>query len=261
MKSKISTILRYVAGIILPTLVVAVVAYAGSLTPPSGTPTATSYTLEDIYQKLVSGTDATEADHDLSTTAAPAATFYTLTQLYTAVDTLWDNAQGPSAAPLSTGQTFCTEDSGGWTRVDCAGTTGQDGNYQNGVGHDYEDNGNGTVTDHATGLTWLTATVSGRPWDQAISYCETLDFAGSANWRLPNIKELFTLVDFGNDPSLSEAAIDLSFFPDTVLDGYWASTGYQGSGVEGDAWIVHFYDGYVGNDGKSNSYRVRCVRE
>lgn len=69
-------------------LVVAAVAQAGSLSPLAA-PAATSYTLEDIYKRLSANTAATEANHTLSTTTSPASTFYTLTQIYNAIPTIY----------------------------------------------------------------------------------------------------------------------------------------------------------------------------
>lgn len=63
------------------------VAYAGSLTP-SASPAATSYTLTDIYTRLTTNATATAGDHDFAPDGAPAATLYTLTQIYNAIPTI-----------------------------------------------------------------------------------------------------------------------------------------------------------------------------
>ena len=73
--------------ILISILAVTAIVKAGTLTP-SATPSATSYTLEDIYIRLTANTAATEANHDLSTTTSPAASFYTLTQIYDSVPTI-----------------------------------------------------------------------------------------------------------------------------------------------------------------------------
>lgn len=70
--------------LILPMLAVFTLAEAGSLSPLSA-PSATSYTLEDIYNRLYSNTSATAGNHTLSTANSPAGTFYTLTQIYNAI--------------------------------------------------------------------------------------------------------------------------------------------------------------------------------
>lgn len=88
--------------------------------------------------------------------------------------------------------------------------------------NDFVDNGNGTITDNATGLTWLGAdsgSFDAGPfsdgslnWEEALSWCESLDFAGRADWRLPNAKELQSIVDYTRSPdTTNSAAIDPLF--------------------------------------------------
>ena len=157
---KLPSALRFAAVAVAPLLILAGVAYAGSLTAPSGTPEATSYTLEDIYQKLTADTDATEADHDLTTASAPSETMHTLADIYdAAVDAM---AASAAAAPLKTGQITCW-DSYGVQIEDCTGTN-QDGELQRGVARSYTDNRNGTVTDNATGLMWVKDPEQIIPW-------------------------------------------------------------------------------------------------
>ena len=79
---------KTLALLIIPLLVVFTLAQAGSLSPLSA-PAATSYTLENIYNRLISNTSATEGNHSLSTTTSPAASFYTLTQIYNAIPTIY----------------------------------------------------------------------------------------------------------------------------------------------------------------------------
>ena len=67
--------------------------------------------------------------------------------------------------------------------------------------NDFVDNGGGTVTDRATGLTW-TQRDAGKamPWKDALAYCENLAQAGKSDWRLPDIKELQSIADYGRAP-------------------------------------------------------------
>ena len=90
-------------------------------------------------------------------------------------------------------------------------------------------------------------------WEEAISYCEALDLAGSDNWRLPNIKELFTLVD----TSVDSPAIDTDYFPDTADDYYWSSS-YQTHNLN-NSWPVHFMDGWIQGRDAFDDASVRCV--
>ncbi|MBU1128183.1 MAG: DUF1566 domain-containing protein [Candidatus Omnitrophica bacterium] len=83
----------------------------------------------------------------------------------------------------------------------------------NADGGRFTDNGDGTITDNATGLMWVanpsTAGVGGKySWTNAILVCEGLTYAGHSDWRLPNVKELHSIVDYGRyNPS-----IDTNFF-------------------------------------------------
>jgi len=60
----------------------------------------------------------------------------------------------------------------------------------------FTDNGNGTITDSDTTLMWQKEDDdTRRTWEQAITYCEGLSLGTYSDWRLPNIKELRTIVD------------------------------------------------------------------
>ncbi|MBI5121901.1 MAG: DUF1566 domain-containing protein [Rhodospirillales bacterium] len=100
--------------------------------------------------------------------------------------------------------------------------------------NDFKDKGDGTVIDRATGLTWTKAD-SGRglDWGQALAYCEALAFAGHDDWRLPNAKELHSIVDYGRSPSATQsAALDPIFDISAIQDDdgkrewpfFWSST-------------------------------------
>jgi len=140
---------------------------------------------------------------------------------------------------------------------------GDDGTYKKGypkTGTRFVDNGDGTITDKATGLMWVQdgtgagcnngATLT---WNNAIDWAEGLTFATYSDWRLPNVKELQSIVDYGR----VSPAID-PVFTNTQSDLYWSSTTYAGG--SGYAWVVDFLDGYVGLDGKDSAYYVRAVR-
>ncbi len=116
------------------------------------------------------------------------------------------------------------------------------------------DNGDGTVTDTATGLMWQQGSASGRDWESAIAYCEGLDLAGFDDWRLPNVRELESLVDY----SRYNPTIDAAAFPDTALTDYWSSTNMADYPTR--AWFVNFFNGYGGSNYKSFAYHVRAVR-
>jgi len=107
----------------------------------------------------------------------------------------------------------------------------------------FEDNGDGTITDEATGLMWMTADsgffkagdVSNGTlnWEDAMAWSERLTFAGHSDWRLPNAKELQSIVDYNRSPDTTDsAAIDPIFQTTEIVNGaglkdwgyYWTST-------------------------------------
>ncbi|MCW8328380.1 DUF1566 domain-containing protein [Photobacterium sp. SDRW27] len=86
----------------------------------------------------------------------------------------------------------------------------------------YVDNGNGTVTEKITNRMWQqNIDYQRRNWEESIKYCENLDYAGYDDWRLPNIKEMVSIVNYNK----TSPAIDEEFFPNTpVKYFFWTST-------------------------------------
>lgn len=107
----------------------------------------------------------------------------------------------------------------------------------------FKDNQDGTISDEATGLMWMTAD-SGHfkvgdvnngtlNWEDALAWCENLTFAGHSDWRLPNAKELQSIVDYHRSPDTTDsAAIDPLFQTTEIVNAagikdwayYWTST-------------------------------------
>jgi hypothetical protein len=121
----------------------------------------------------------------------------------------------------------------------------------------FTDNLDGTVTDNATGLMWQQEDDNqGRNWESALAYCENLVLppGGYTDWRLPDVKELRSIVDnTRHDP-----AIDTTVFPGTISGVYWSSS-TSPNGTD-HAWYVVFDSGYVSYDTKRFTLYVRCVR-
>ncbi len=99
--------------------------------------------------------------------------------------------------------------------------------------NNFTNNADGTITDHATGLMWQQNDSIGMNWEDALAYAEKLDLAGYRDWRLPNAKELQSIIDYTRSPSTTaSAAIDPKFncTPITNEGGdadfpyYWSST-------------------------------------
>jgi len=72
----------------------------------------------------------------------------------------------------------------------------------------FRDNGDGTVTDLATGLMWEKSDSGyGMTWQEALEYAQEKNrqkHLGYSDWRLPNAKELQSLVDYGRFPAISD---------------------------------------------------------
>lgn len=118
-----------------------------------------------------------------------------------------------------------------------------------------------TVTDNLTGLMWVKAPHSldgnsqGQAWEEAIGFCNSLNYAGHSDWRLPNILELQSLISYGRYyPALPQDHP----FEDVRFSYYWSSTTHVGQAER--AWFVYFYHGNVSLNVKSNAYEVWPVR-
>ncbi len=87
----------------------------------------------------------------------------------------------------------------------------------------FTDNGDGTITDAATGLMWMQDdSHSGMTWKNALSYAENFEYAGHSDWRLPDVKELQSIVDYSRSPqSSNSAAIDPLFVSTQITNEAW----------------------------------------
>ena len=109
--------------------------------------------------------------------------------------------------------------------------------------NDFKDNGDGTVTDNATGLMWMkidsghlkagTNKDGKLNWQQALDWAENLEYAGHSDWRLPNVKELQSIVDYTRSPATTNSAAIDPIFQTTsfIAEGgradypcYWTGT-------------------------------------
>ena len=132
------------------------------------------------------------------------------------------------------------------------------------------DNGNGTVTDSATGLMWKkcseglsgdnceSGTLDYLTWQGALQQPGAVNnaggFAGHTDWRLPNINELVSLVE----EQCYDPAINLNRFPNTPSRHAWSGSPY--ADFSASAWSVYFPYGYSSAGRRNNSYAVRLVR-
>jgi len=127
----------------------------------------------------------------------------------------------------------------------------------------FVDNGDGTITDTSTGLMWMADDAGyAMEWKDALSYCENLEYAGYDDWKLPDIKELQSLVDYtGIYPTIDQSYFNITELPDDNPNYYfWSSTSAYFSTsnpLYGYAWYVAF--GYAIGD-STDSHGAGAVR-
>ena len=93
--------------------------------------------------------------------------------------------------------------------------------------NNFHDNGDGTITDRATGLMWSKAdSDGGMNWQQALAWVQQLNatnYLGYNDWRLPNAKELQSVVDYSRIPAISPI-FQISRLPNDEYPFFWTST-------------------------------------
>ncbi len=172
--------------------------------------------------------------------------------------------------------------------------SGSDGDMQAGTPLAYTDNGDGTITDNNTGLMWEKKDDSGasgsihsrgRAWSWSSGsaaawhlggstrfFLDALNvqrFAGYDDWRLPNVRELYSIVHFGkNNPAVDRVFhqpgctgctdVTLTTCSCSASSFYWSSTTI--ATFPGSAWVVFFSNGNVSGANKTLSRQVRAVR-
>ncbi len=211
--------------------------------------TGEQWALSDGMYKLIEPSDgdqelyelAVDPFEDTDLIASGAAPMEIMEDLEYLVDQIRHGAAKAEGFPIiDTNQEQCFDDTG--VQITCPSRIesfyGQDAQYA-GNTPQYVDNGDGTVLDLATGLTWqqspdtnLDVYIDANdklPYAGAQAYCDTLDLAGKTDWRLPDIKQLYSLIDFnGVDPSAYDGA-DTSglvpFIDDTYFDFGYGDTG------------------------------------
>lgn len=180
--------------------------------------------------------------------------------------------------------------------------TGSDGDVEAGAALSYTDNGDGTITDNNTGLMWEKKDDSGGIHDKdnneytwcgascgttnemdgtiKTAFLDTLNdvggggascFAGYCDWRIPNSKELYSILDLevvSNptvDPAFHQSATctgcgDVTFATCscTASSNYWSAT--TNATNPNNAWNVNFNNGNTNANNKTNNNFVRAVR-
>ncbi|MFA4829001.1 MAG: DUF1566 domain-containing protein [Thermodesulfovibrionales bacterium] len=156
-----------------------------------------------------------------------------------------------------TGQTTCYSSKGRGNIIPCpqsGNPLAQDGTYTINP-PSFTANDNGSAFDNNTWLMWQQEDDGiTRTWAESKSYCDDLTLGGYTDWRLPEKKELESIVNYEQ----YSPAIDLSVFPNTKADNYWSSTTYVADTDK--IWIVSFGNGAINNTANTASAYTRCVR-
>jgi hypothetical protein len=247
----------------------AVWAASGTLDSSAAPDVTSSYTLEDLYNRLTAGTVGTQSTWAEPSSGPTTGTGHTLNQIMDAAPAI-DNAMGAGVADVASGMTFWGLTSTGWGlqtgTADWAPCNCNGGTL---VGTRWCDNGDGTVTDllgdstngyvgrclvwlrnadcrewlyyiyNPGFLFWKDASI----WSSTLSdgYCGLANISSAYEWRLPTLAELDGItngteaVDYNNWRAFSIQDIC-----------YWSSTNYPYDMYEGDVpnfWGVCIYNG------------------
>lgn len=142
---------------------------------------------------------------------------------------------------------------------------GQDASYT-GNSPSYTDNGDGTITDNVTGLIWQQDPGEKMDWETAVEGLDSFELAGFDDWRIPTIKELYSLVDFSGETGTSSDTsipyIDTDYFvftygdeagePRFIDSQILTSTIYDSTTLGGNTTVF----GYNFADGRIKGYEI-----
>lgn len=127
-------------------------------------------------------------------------------------------------------------------------------------------NGDGTVTDSVTKLTWKRCSegVSGKTcesgsavtytWPEAIEAAAASTFAGKKDWRLPTIQELDSIIEY----KCTMPSVNADIFPVTPISNFWSSSPF--AGYPNGSWNINFNDGSHESCSRNWNLYVRLVR-
>ncbi len=146
---------------------------------------------------------------------------------------------------------------------------GQDATYA-GSQPSYTDNGDGTVTDNVTGLMWQQNPGDKMTWPEAVAMLDEFELAGYTDWRLPTIRELYSLIDFSGQTDV-KPYLDTDYFVFNYGDAtgersidsqYATSTIYDSDTMGGQTTMfgVNFADGRIKGYPIDKEFYVMLVR-
>jgi len=137
----------------------------------------------------------------------------------------------------------------------------------------FTDNGDGTLTDQQSGLTWMRCAL-GQQWNgkncqgepnsytwqsaqaAAAQINQTGGFASHSDWRMPHIPELAMIVERQCD----NPRINLTLFPNTPATYFWTATGRRGKGMDAEGYLLSFGPEGAGHLRKDELHFARLVR-
>ena len=243
--------------------VVAVVADDGSTS--YSTPTIDTnyfpYTIASQYQWY--WTSHLNVDPDVNTGGGSSTSNYFA----------WTYGSAESRTRSGTGSTVGTTDRYNFVRL-VSSSTAVESHFSDYSDNRYTDNGDGTISDHQTGLMWMKCSYAqtydandansdgiiceGSPafgtWQQAFAWAADSTDHGYSDWRLPNIKELGSIVDFGS----AKPAINQNIFPNTASGPYWSSTPSRANVLQ--TIFIGFQAGDYGPSDRISNLYIRLVR-
>ncbi len=168
--------------------------------------------------------------------------------------------EGSGGAGTSSSTSSGTAASGGACTMDAGVPSGCDRTWAHWNAAEpsaFVDDGDGTVKDTTTKLTWQKGYAPMLTQPEALDSCRQLALAGHCDWRLPTRIELSTLVDYGSAGKLLVAPV-FSADGGTDASAYWTASPYAGDPTQG--WVVHFGLGLVFPSPLGSPLDVRCVR-
>jgi Protein of unknown function (DUF1566)/Abnormal spindle-like microcephaly-assoc'd, ASPM-SPD-2-Hydin/YHYH protein len=199
--------------------------------------------------------------------ASGAAGYWWTSDLFGASTTnVWCTNKGGGLGPKPKSETLSA---GGTLRYHARYVRGTKANN----GHNLVNNNNGTITDTDTKLMWTQVPSTAKSWNDALLYAEALTLGGSSDWRLPNIKELQSLVEITTATATvttTSPCINRTLFPAATATAYWSSTSLTAA-TPSDAWLVDFgvttastpsrnAQGIVSHESYATTYPVLAVR-
>jgi len=119
----------------------------------------------------------------------------------------------------------------------------------------YTDNGDGTITDHVTGLMWQKF-MEQTGWNAAVNWVSAADTGGYTDWRVPSVKELFSLMLYSGECS---GDYSLVLFIDPAFDQPIGDTDTGVREIDAQTWSARDYNGTTMNNEIDTAFGVNFV--